>query len=210
MRNMIAENRLDIGNNQKNKTFLNLRRAADGIIEKNPVREILVNEGCENLSGYLEELGLNNDPNIVILSSLHHYYYDAEEMKNVNTVINLKELNRINDIKDFLDLIFCILPEGSNFIGCFVDNIKVNGHELRNNSSAHQTSVSFDALENGIVSRIPFINRLYGIMDSKINRTMSVRSVVSQLNDYDFKVLDMKEISGLTYFHSRKVVSVDK
>jgi hypothetical protein len=178
-------------------------------IENSPVFRILAAEGCENFVNYMERLGLARDANLVVLSSQHYYYYDAEEMKNVSTVINLKELNQIKQIKSFLHSIFHILPQKSNFIGCFVDNKKINGYVLRNNSSSNHHTGSYNDIENGIVSRFPFLNMLYSLMDSKTNNYMSGKSVSLLLEDHGFKVIDMTEINGLTYFHSQKIPSSD-
>jgi len=74
--------------------------------ENNPVRKALAYEGCDSFFSYIKWLGIAKDANPVILSSMHHYYYDTEEMKNVNTVISLKELNQVKQIKSFLHSIF--------------------------------------------------------------------------------------------------------
>ena len=51
--------------------------------------------------------------------SKHHYYYNAEDMKNVSSVINLQELNQIKEFKKFIHLIFKSLHQNSNFGGRF-------------------------------------------------------------------------------------------
>lgn len=210
MRTMIRANEMDLGNNQKFNAYNNPSMRSADLSERNPVSEILATEGYENMSIFLQELGLASDQNVVILSSQHHYYYDEEEMKNVKTIINLKVLNQVKELKSLLNSIFSILGQNSYFIGCFVDNKRINGYELGINSSASRDRDSFDYLENGIVSHIPFINMLYSIMDLKTNKFMSFESVSTILEEHGFKVLDMKEINGLTYFHSQKVGSTDK
>jgi len=209
MRNRIEIFEPDVINNQRINTLFELTDTSIGLAENNPVFEILTAEGCENFVNYIEWLGLAKDPNLVVLSSQHHYYYDAEEMKNVKTVINLKELNQIKQINSFLHSIFHILPQKSNFIGCFVDNKKINGYVIRNNSSSYHNKRSFDAIENGIVSRIPFLNMLYSFMDSRTNKYMSGTSVSLLLEDHGFKVLDMTELNGLTYFCAQRLRTAD-
>ena len=205
MRNRIAINRQYVISNQRNNTLIKLGGTSIDLSKNNPVFEILTAEGCENFISYIEWLGLAKDPNLIVLSSIYHYYYDAEEMNNVNAVINLKELNQIKQINSFLHTIFHILPQKSHFIGCFVDNKKINGFSLKNNSSSYLDTKSIDDIENGIVSRIPFLNMLYSFLDSKINKYMSARSVTLLLENHGFKVEDMTELNGLTYFHSQKV-----
>jgi hypothetical protein len=209
MRNRIEIYEPDVINNQRINTFINRGKTTIDLVENNPVFEILTDEGCENFVNYIEWLGLAKDPNLVVLSSMHHYYYDAEEMKNVKTVINLKELNQIKQIKSFLHSVFHILPPKSNFIGCFVDNKKINGYVLRNNSSSYHNKRSFDAIENGIVSRFPFLNMLYSLMDSRTNKYMSRGSVSLLLEDNGFKVMDITELNGLTYFCAQRLRTID-
>jgi hypothetical protein len=210
MRNRIAINKQYVINNHRFSTLTKLGGTSSDLINHNPVFEILAAEGCEDFINYIEWLGLAKDPNLVVLSSIYHYYYDAEEMNNVKNVINLKKLNQIKQINSFLHTIFHILPHKSNFIGCFVDNKKINAFALKTNSSSYHNTKSFDDIENGIVSRIPFLNMLYSLMDSKTNRYMSARTVTLMLEDHGFKVLDMTELNGLTYFCAQKVKSYDK
>jgi hypothetical protein len=42
-------------------------------------------------------------------------------------------------------------------------------------------------------------------MDSKTDAYMSESSVSLMLGVHGFKIMDMKEINGLTFFHSQKV-----
>lgn len=206
---MTPAGKLNTANNQQIKNFVGLSRGSGDLSENTLVSEILSSEGCECFSDYVKELGLANDPNLVILSSLHHYYYDAEEMKRVKTVISMKLLNQEKEIKSFLHSVFTILPKSSNYVGCFIDNKKVNGYDLRNNSSSSQSKSGSAYIENGIVSQIPFINMIYSIMDLKTNKFISADSVSALLENHGFKVLSMKELNGITYFHSRKMGSGD-
>jgi hypothetical protein len=204
MRNKITIYESENINNHNISTLINLHAPSASSKINSSVLKILTSEDREEIIKYLEDLGLSKDPNLVFLSSIHHYYYDAEEMKNVETIINLKEFNQIKQIKSFLNSIFYILPEKSNFIGCFVDNEKNSVFSSRDNLSKNNTKNSKNAIENGIVSRIPFLNMVYNIMDSKTNRYLSKISVSLLLEDHGFKIMNMTDINGLTYFLAQK------
>jgi len=179
----------------------------EAYLNLNPSREaidLLLEEGGESFYNYVNWLGLSNEPDLIVLSSKHHYYYDPEEMNNTTTVINLKELNKIKRIKPFLHSCLNFLPVDSNFIGCFIDNEKINGYELRKQSMAYPDKNREDELENGIVSRFPFINMLYSMIDSKTNIYMSKKSIALLLKEFDFKVMDLTENNGFTFFHAKK------
>jgi hypothetical protein len=165
----------------------------------NQVYEDLKAEGGENFFEFLTQLGLSDDPNIILLPSLHHYYYDVEDLKDVKTIVNLKQLNKIKQPKDFLNNIFHILPYESYFIGNFIDGKNQLGI-FPNSSTSYNKSAGIDPVENGISSRIPFLNMIYDIMDAKTNRFLTRRTVTTMLEEVGFKMLEMTEIKGLTYF----------
>ena len=205
MRSRITIQEQETSNKERIDLFLGNNISRNDTSRNNPVSDIFMAEGSENFNNYIELLGLGKDPDKVILSSMHHYFYDVEEMKNVKTVINLQELNFIKEIKNFLFSISNILPAKSNFIGCFIDNKKQNLFAFRNEFSGYHLSKNSEAIENGIISRIPFLNMLYSLMDSKTNNFFSKLRVTSLLEDYGFKVLDMTELKGLTFFCAQRL-----
>lgn len=173
----------------------------------NRIFDNLVAEGCENFFEYFEQTGISADENMILLPSSHHYYYDVEDLREVKTIVNLKQLNKIKQPKDFLKNIFHILPNKSNFIGYFIDGKNQLGI-MPNSSTPSNKNRGVDPVENGISSRIPFLNMIYDIMDSKTNRFLTKRSVSQMMEDVGFKILDITEIDGLTYFSVYKGQSI--
>jgi hypothetical protein len=201
------ENITDIQIIKRTWTETNLRlpvRSID-LVVANEAIDNLIKEVGEDFYNYVNRIGLATDPGLIVLSSIHHYFYDTEEMNNARTVINLKELNKIKQIRSFLQSQFHFMPSKCNFLGFFVNNIKVDRYALRDSSSLLANKKRSDDIENSISSRFPFINMLYGLMDSKTNTYMSESSVTLLLKDNGFKVMDMTEFNGFTFFHSQKV-----
>ena len=168
----------------------------------------LISEGGDSFYNYVNRIGLANDSNLIVLSSQHKYYYDSEEIDKARTVINLKELNLIKQITSLLHSHLRFLPLRCNFVGCFVNNEKTDRYALRKSSCYNEKIKNNDKVELGIISRFPFLNMLYSIMDSRTNKYMSERLVTSMLSVHGFKVIDMTELNGLTYFHSQKVSKI--
>ena len=150
--------------------------------ENNPLFGKLVAEGGENFFHYINWLGLAKDPNLMILSSIHHYYYDFNEIKGVKTIVNLKQLNQINHIDNFLNNVFRVLPPKANFVGCFNDN-KIHG------GIAVPFYQSFKVL-----------NSIVNLVNSKTDRFMARKDVIKLLESHNFSLVDMTEISKITYF----------
>ena len=154
----------------------------------------------QDLFSFLDHIGLSSDTRMLVIPSTRHFFYDAEELKEIKTIINLKQLNHVTDIKEFLRTVSEILPHRSNFVGCFVDNRAQRGFS---DDAGRQTDKT-EAYENGIESRIPFINRMYSLMDLRTNRYLSRRSVTSLLSEHGFQVVGMTEMNGMTYFYTQK------
>jgi len=148
---------------------------------ENPVIRNLIAEGGESFFNYLECHGLTKEDNMLVLSSTHHYYYDPNELESITTLINVKKLNLIKHLDSFLQSIVHVLSPKSNFIGCFSDWKTQKGV--------------------GLTSRMykGFIN----FIDAKIDVEIDRNDVLRILESYGFKVLDMTEINGLTYFRAQ-------
>jgi hypothetical protein len=173
----------------------------NGAVEK------LITEGGEAFYNYVDTIGLSDDSNLIVLSSQHHYFFDSEEISKAKTVINLKELNKVKELKSFLHSHLHFLPRKCNFVGCFVNNNKVERYALRKNSTYSERRRSSDSNGLGITSKFPFINMLYSLMDLKTNSYMSEESVTLMLGENGFKVIDMTDRDGITFFHSQKVAA---
>jgi hypothetical protein len=138
----------------------------------------LIAEGDGNFFHYLNRLGLENEPNLLVLPSSKHYYYDNSDLKDVTTLINLKELNQIDHLDSFLNTVFDVLSPKTNFIGCFYDRKTQKG--------------------TGLSSRI--YKRIINFLDSKTDNEIDQRDVSRLLESQGYKILDMTEINGKTYF----------
>lgn len=158
----------------------------------------------QGLIDYLDRMGLIKESGMLVIPSTRHYFYDDEDMKGIRTVINLRQLNYIREIRDFLKQITGLLPVKSNFIGCFIDNRAQGTLSDKNGNSGGQISDKAEAYENGIESRIPFINRMYSIIDFRTNRYLTRRAVTNLLKESGLELVGMTDINGLTYFYARK------
>lgn len=155
-----------------------------GSIYSNGVVDLIA-EGGVNLYRYIDNLGLLNEPDLLVLSSKHHYYYDEKELRNVRTIINLKKLNQIKYPDLFLNALVRILPPGTNLIGCFSDDRINKG----NGFHYYQPSRLY--------------NRFLNFLDSKVDQIMNKNQVYDLLIRNGLKTIDMTRMNGLTYFYSK-------
>jgi hypothetical protein len=168
---------------------------------KRPALELLTAEGRENFYNYIDWLGLSEEPDFVVLSSMHHYYYNADDLKQTKVVVNLIPLNQIKQIKGFFHSIYHLIPYKCYFIGCFADHKKHYGY-IFNRNPLYENPESFS---HGILSKIPLLNIIYILMDARTDKYLSGKNITLSLEDLGFKVLNMTELDGLTYFCTQKV-----
>lgn len=158
---------------------------------------------------YINWLGILHNTNIIVLSATQHYYYDVDDLAEVETIINLKQLNREKQIDRFLKSIACgLLPE-SSLVGCFIDHNRINGNQMRIHPSGSHYLGYTDLIENGIISTNPIFNRIINILDSRIFRRLTENIVHRLLKNNGFRVENMTEINGIICFHSRKNSGLD-
>lgn len=199
-------NNPDVANNQMNNTSYNLKQrsarligpdiAGTNIKEEKTYRKksvlsdaivTLINEGGINFFNYLKKLGLSRDPDLIVLSSKHHYYYDENDLKSVRVIVNLKKLNLIKYLDLFLNSLHRILPQDASFIGYFSDReiLKVNGFQFHR------------------VARLT--NRLNDILNTGTEHFLCENDVSELLEKNGFKIVDMTKMNGLVYFNSRTI-----
>jgi hypothetical protein len=140
----------------------------------------MIMEGGIDFYNYLRWIGLSEQPNIMVLTSMRQYYYDNNDLKNIGVLINMKKLNQVTHLESFIHTLFRLLPYQSAFVGCFC-----NPSEERS-EVARERSVKF----------------FHGFRSAgcRAGRSLTRISVVNMLNNNGFIVKDMTDINGLAYF----------
>jgi hypothetical protein len=160
----------------------NTDKTTHGISGFFPAIVTMIAEDGDNFFRYLKDLGLTRENNLVVLSSRHHYFYDENELKNVTTLINLRKLNRIKYLDEFLYTLVQVLPPDTKFLGCFSDF-----------AVSEKSETSFVRP----IKRLKLkISSLYSGNEKMLNRTR----VSEILESFGFKIIDMTDMNGLTYF----------
>jgi hypothetical protein len=147
----------------------------------------MISDGGENFFRYLKSLGLSNEPNLLVLSPSQHYYYDESDLRNVRTLVNMKKLNLVKHLDQFLHSLFRILPPDANFIGCFSDT---NAHKNTGSKSEQPTGL---------------LESFRNFLDSMTEHRMNKNEVSEILKTHGFKIVGMTEINGVTFFYSQNV-----
>jgi hypothetical protein len=185
MMEISVSDRTDLINSIKTGQVYDGSRPLPGTNEVNPVLDNLVLEGGESFLEYLKWLELAHEPNLLVLSSRHHFFYDQDDLKGVKVLVNLKKLNQIKHLDSYLHILFRVLPPEANFIGCFNDS-----RNHRSNGSA--------IFRTGL-----FYKKFLDFLDYRTDRNMSRSEVTELLDSHGFRIVDMTDLNGMTYFNTR-------
>lgn len=172
----------------------------------NPLYDYVADEAGEELALYLEKWGFFRQPNVIFLSSIHHYFYNPEEIEKVQTIINLKQINQTKEVAYFLRTMNRILPLYGFYIGSFFDFKNQKEKTMNGNPSAiGYFSYLFHVFFNRFIPRIPVINRINYFLNQKKIKYWTASEIDHLLDSTGFKTLDIKEIGGRTFFIAEKV-----
>lgn len=157
------------------------RRLSAEVSKSSSVLEYMISEGGNDFYNYLSWIGLSGETNIMVLSSMHHYYYDHNDLKSIGLLVNMKKLNQVVHLESFLHTLFRILPCKSNFVGCFCRTKEETGKSLR-----HRPIKFFHGLVSG--------------NGCGAGRILTKESITKLLESNSFILNDLTEINGMTYF----------
>ena len=179
-------------------------RSIPWIDEAEDVLQILRKEGGDNLFNYVEWLRLLDRTDLIVLSSRHHYFYNNEEMENVRTVVNLKLLNQVRNLELLIDTIYKLIKPAAFFVGSFAEEGNRYNGKVNISFGVNGNTSKEEAIEHGIISRIPILNHIYNFFDSRTNRYMTRQEVITIFSLHGFDIVDMTEMNGLVYFCAKK------
>ena len=137
---------------------------------------------------YMRRTGLFGRPWLIILSSQEGANYGRTDLSQARTLINLRRLNLIKHLEMFVSSLARLLPPETTFVGCF----------------ACQGNSDHDARYSGNMPL--FISKLNHRRPAH-HVELNPDKVSAILSRCGLVVIDMMELNGLTYFHSRKRIN---
>jgi len=156
----------------------------------------LASEGCADFYNYIDWLDLSAIKETIIIPRQNHFYFTEEDFDGIETVVNLKCLNKVEGLGDFLSTLYEQIPENCYLTACFQESDKINSEEPDYRKYLNVT--------NGSSTKSWFSLSLGRLFNSDIFNVLSRQSVSAILREVGFTVLDMTELNGRTYFCAQK------
>jgi hypothetical protein len=135
---------------------------------------------------YLWCAGLTRESGMIILSSHEGANWGRRDIGNARMLINLRRLDLIRHLEMFVSSLVRLLPPETTFVGCFA--------QRGLDAAGTQASGSHGGFWNGLSGH-----------GGGTCQMLSRARVSALLEGSGLEVIDMREMNGLTYFHSRKM-----
>ena len=132
---------------------------------------------------YMKGAGLAGGQGLIVLSSHEGANWGRMDLRRATTLISLRRLDLIKHLEMFLSTLVSLLPPDTSFVGCF----------------AHGRSERYD--HAGFMASL---NPLHVHRGDSGYPVLSRDRVSAILERCGLVIIDMKQLNGLTYFHSRK------
>jgi hypothetical protein len=153
------------------------------------VNEFAVQNESKDFYNYIVRLNLVKDlSEILVLPSRKHFFYAEDEISQFKGIVNINKLNYISKLNEFMYVINILIKKDTYFFGCFVNN----------------KYLSYPRFKETNHSLSKFIHSIKLLIDSKMKRLMSENDVKRIFEAHGFKVENMKEIRGVTYFSAKR------
>jgi hypothetical protein len=181
-----------------------------------PVREkispltLVEKELLEEVNGdvvqYFKSIPFVMDQKVLYLSTIRHYIFDSATLYDVNTVLNLRLVNRIAHVNYFLYNTNRMLPMKGYYLGCF-ENQAQQKKRIKSLTPKLLGSISYLLFSffHFLVPKIPGIRSLYLFATNGSMKCLSTNNLAALLLKNGFLLADTTCIQGKTYFVAQKI-----
>ena len=166
-------------------------------------------EAGEEVYNYFHELGVFNTKDVLILSSRHSFSYDEAYLKNIRTIFNLKQINKLPKVNSLFLKINRILPENGYYIGCY-DDIYIAQKKLESQVSRPFVRILLWIIYSlpHVILNLPIISILSSAIGISYNRSLSLKDVQKIMNKNGFNVVLTKSFNNRTFFIAKKEAKI--
>ena len=168
------------------------------------VKELIENLVGKEILEYFESLiDVTSKETIVIRD--HHKCSKDKTLKNKTNLVCLSKINDIRNINKHFELVNSKLPQGGVFIGCLETltarrvRINKNGIPILND-----LYLGSEFLFKRVFPKLDITKRHYFNITKGKGRLMSKAEGLGRLVSCGFRIMDYKNINGLTYFIVKK------
>ncbi len=188
---------LQISKKRQNREKINDSHTAK---VKELIEDLVGDEILEYFESYVDVTG-----NETIVIRDHHKCSKDKTLKNKVNLVCLSKINDIRNINKHFELINSKLPTGGVFIGC-LETLTARRERMNKKRVfvLNDLYLGFEFLFKRIIPKLSLTKRQYFKITKGKDRILSKAEGLGRLVSCGFKIMDHKNIDGLTYFVVKK------
>ncbi|MGK7393542.1 MAG: sugar transferase [Candidatus Cyclobacteriaceae bacterium M3_2C_046] len=177
---------------------------------ENPAVDLLSRNVEKDTLAFISEHVQVNRKHTAILSTTTKFNVENIKQKINGVVyptnlINLKKINNIQDINEFLGSVNSKLPSHGHFIGCFESKNQRKQRILKKYPLAiNWIYYLFDFIFKRVFPKIPVLRKLYFFVTAGRNQVLTQVETFGRLYYAGFKLVDHRRINNKIYFVAKK------
>jgi lipopolysaccharide/colanic/teichoic acid biosynthesis glycosyltransferase len=176
-----------------------------GLHAGNNLKKIII-EGtgnCEIFDFIDSQINLG-EKNRILLSLGDETYVNEKNIDNLRAVVNLKPVNKIKSVKNYLIAVHKLLPDAGLFVGC-VETYSERKIRFKNRfKSFWKLPYTIDFVLNRVFPRLIGTENIYKFLTKDSYHVMSKAEMLGRLVYSGFDIIDYKIVSGKLYYVAMK------
>ena len=132
MNTAIKNDDLSIFNTYQTNIEVKVKERISSRERSNWLVDTISKEVGSNVCNYINEHFDLSQINSILYASPNQYNYELLDFDNIRAIINLRKINHIRNINDFLSSINKLLPDAGIYVGC-VETYQIRRRRFFNN-----------------------------------------------------------------------------
>jgi lipopolysaccharide/colanic/teichoic acid biosynthesis glycosyltransferase len=143
---------------------------------------------------------------VEVLATSTAFNIVAMNGKAVRSIVNMKRMNDIENVNEFLAVVNRKLPYDGLYIGC-VETIEQRRTRILNKfpKIISKPYYVFDFILKRVFPKWGPTRKIYSLLTRGNNRAMSLTETLGRLQVCGFKIIEYADLDNLTYFVVRKI-----
>jgi len=169
------------------------------------IKELFNNLVGEDILEYFESfIDVTSKETIVIKD--HHKCSKDKTLNNKSNLVCLSKINDIRNINKHFELVNSKLPQGGVFVGC-LETLSARRSRINKNGIPvlNDLYLGLEFLFKRVFPKLNITKKHYFNLTKGKGRLLSKAEGLGRLISCGFKIMDHKNINGLTYFVVKKV-----
>lgn len=181
-----------------------LSQTPDIQVDSNMKKVIVQGTGsCEIFDFIDSQINLEAN-NRILLSLGNKTYLNEKNIDNLRAVVNLKPVNKIKAVKNYLRAVHKLLPDAGLFVGCVETYYGRKRRFQKRFKSFWKLPYLIDFAVNRIFPRVFLGENIYKFFTRDSYHVMSQAEMLGRLVYSGFDIIDFKDIEGKLYYVAMK------